>query len=79
MNAPVLPDPEAIIEYRVRQLERRLADDYLTREAMNNRFITKEQLREEAAGRREWWPIMIGAAVLAIQVTNLVVLLRGSH
>lgn len=67
------------MEYRLTQLEQTLRQNYLTEDAMNNRFVTRKESREAASGRRERWPIALGVAVIAIQTIGLVVQLRGGR
>jgi hypothetical protein len=67
--------PDELTHYRLGQLERRLAHDYLTKDAMNNRYVTRQELRDTATAHRSWWPIAIAACMMMIQVGTLVVTL----
>jgi hypothetical protein len=78
--------PRGLLDYRVTELERRFDDlgrtlrqDYLTGDQVSNRFVSRKDLRDAATGRREWWPIVLGASVVLMQVAQLVLAIRGGH
>lgn len=63
----------------MRQLEQRLARDFLTSDTMINRFVTREEIETARGTRREWWPVALAAVQLVLTFGNLILIYARVH
>lgn len=67
-----------LFEHR-QDLDRRLREDFMTRDQLRNTFVTRAEDRARVAARRQWPVVAFAGMAIVIQIVGLVVQIRGGR